>query len=89
MINPSYVVLGLEDSDSRKGFNEGYYISGAEGNVPWVWTVLGENSGDLKNMIDIELTDESTNNRELRIGLDFEIKVRNLKLTPSLNLVEN
>ena len=40
-VNPTYVILALEPTDSRKGFNEGYHISGKEGNVPWIWSVLG------------------------------------------------
>ena len=73
-INPSYVILALEASDSRKGFNEGYHISGKEGNVPWIWTVLGENDTDTTNMINTQFSDELSQNRVLKMGLDMSLQ---------------
>lgn len=61
-VNPSFAILALDPADTaRTGFRDSYHMSGREGNVPWVWTVLGKNSQNLIDWLTALYKDQTQN----------------------------
>ena len=57
-VNPSFLMISMDENDPRQEPNAKFHISGSEGNVPWVWTILGKEQEDIDSWINIYYTDE-------------------------------